>query len=150
MLTVPKLGVSVAVMCNLQGASLRELTQTLAATVLPHQDAVTDYSPAMAKLRAAVRYEVEQKDLPAFSIALVDEDQIVWSDGFGFQDARKTIPATAESIYRVGSVSKLFTDITVMQLVEQGKLDLDAPVQKYLPDFKPSNPYDKLVTAATV
>lgn len=96
---------------------------------------------AIEKLRAAVRYEVEQKELPAFSISLIDRDQVVWADGFGFQDAEKKIPATAETVYRVGSVSKLFTDIAVMQLVEGGKIDLDAPVQKYLPDFKPENPF---------
>ena len=57
--------------------------------------------------------------------------------GFGFQDRAKKIPATAETVYRVGSVSKLFTDVAIMQLVEEGKLDLDAPVAKYIPDFKP-------------
>ena len=53
---------------------------------------------------------------------------------------RRRRPATAETVYRVGSVSKLFTDVAVMQLVEQGELDLDAPVTKYLPDFKPDEP----------
>ena len=101
----------------------------------------TATAPVVEKLRAAVRYEVEQKELPAFSISLIDRDQIVWADGFGFQDAEKKIPATAETVYRVGSVSKLFTDIAVMQLVEEGKIDLDAPVQQYLPDFKPKNPF---------
>src|SRR5207248_9383296 len=43
-------------------------------------------------------------------------------------------------------VSKLFTDVAIMQFVEQGKLDLDAPVTKYLPDFKPKNPFDKPIT----
>ena len=46
-------------------------------------------------------------------------------------------PATAETFYRVGSVSKLFTDIAVMQLVEQERLDLDAPVARILPEFAP-------------
>src|SRR6185437_14088377 len=50
------------------------------------------------------------------------------------------------TIYRVGSVSKLFTDFAVMQLVERGVLDLDAPITKYLPDFKPGNPFDKPIT----
>src|SRR5579883_2915653 len=50
----------------------------------------------------------------------------------------KKLPATAETIYRVGSVSKLFTDVAVMQLVEEGKIDLDAPVGKYIPEFKPT------------
>ncbi|RCS54046.1 serine hydrolase [Bremerella cremea] len=108
--------------------------------------AAVDYGPAIAKLKAAVQYEVSQHDLPAFSISLVDNKQIVWADGFGYQDADKKVPATSQTIYRVGSVSKLFTDIAVMQLVEQGKLDIDAPVQEILPDFTPENPYDTPIT----
>ncbi len=106
----------------------------------------TDYNAAIEQLESAVRYEVEQKALPAFSIALVDQDRVVWSSGFGFQDTQKKVPATAETIYRVGSVSKLFTDIAVLQLVEEGKLDLDTPVQSYLPNFRPINPYETAVT----
>ncbi|HSG72096.1 MAG TPA: serine hydrolase [Planctomycetaceae bacterium] len=116
-----------------------ELSIALAETIQP--PIPTDYSPVIATLRAAVRYEVEQKKLPAFSISIVDDDQVIWADGFGFQDAAQKIPATANSVYRVGSISKLFTDLAVLQLVEEGKLDLDAPIQKYLPDFKPQNPY---------
>lgn len=90
-------------------------------------------------LEEAVKYEVERKRLPAFSMALVDGDQLVWSEGFGFQDAERETPATASTVYRVGSISKLLTDISVMKLVEQGELDLDAPVTDYLPDFRPNN-----------
>jgi CubicO group peptidase (beta-lactamase class C family)/D-alanyl-D-alanine dipeptidase len=102
----------------------------------------TKYMQAIEKLKAAVEYEVERKELPAFSISLVDDDRIVWADGFGFQDAEKKQPATARTVYRVGSISKLFTDIAVMQLVEAGELDLDKPIQEYLPGFQPENPYD--------
>ncbi|MEZ6133154.1 MAG: serine hydrolase [Planctomycetaceae bacterium] len=101
----------------------------------------TDYLPAIERLQAAIKFEVESKPLPAFSISLVDDERTVWADGFGFQDAAKTIPATADTVYRVGSVSKLFTDIAVMQLVESGKLDLDANIQTYVPNLKPTNPY---------
>src|SRR5207245_5048402 len=66
--------------------------------------------------------------------------------GVGFADPKAKKPATAETVYRVGSVSKLFTDMAILRLVEQGKLDLDAPVTKYLPDFKPANPFDKTIT----
>ena len=106
----------------------------------------TNYAAVIKKLDAAIRYEVEQKQLPAFSISLVDQDQVVWAEGFGFQDADKKVPATAETVYRVGSISKLFTDITVMQLVESGKIDLDAPLQNYLPNFTPRNPYGIPIT----
>lgn len=104
------------------------------------------YEPLVAALRDVVAHEVAAKDLPAFSIALVDGDRVIWAAGFGFQDAARQKPAGANTIYRVGSVSKLFTDVGVMQLVEQGKLDLDAPVAKYLPDFKPENPADAPIT----
>ena len=105
-----------------------------------------DYSAAILKLRIAVDKEVSQKQLPAFSLSLVDRDRVVWAQGFGFQDADKKVPATAETVYRVGSVSKLFTDIAVMQLVEKGLLDLDAPIENYLPAFKPNNPFSVPIT----
>ncbi|MFO0805532.1 MAG: serine hydrolase [Gemmataceae bacterium] len=89
------------------------------------------------QLDELIKEQVADKRLPALSIALVDDQKIVWSKGYGFQDAAKTIPATADTVYRVGSVSKLFTDVAVMQLVEQGKLDLDAPVKSYYEGFSP-------------
>lgn len=109
-------------------------------------DTVPPYTDAIEKLTAAVAFEVEQKQLPAFSIAVVDNDHVVWARGFGHQDTEGKVPATEHSVYRVGSVSKLFTDIAVLQLVEAGKLDLDAPVQKYLPNFEPANPFDVPLT----
>src|SRR4051812_6440698 len=105
-----------------------------------------DYAEVVALLRPFIEQQVSQKQLPAFSIAIVDGQSIVWAEGFGFADHKKKIPATAETVYRIGSVSKLFTDIGVMQLVERGKLDLDAPVQTYLPDFHPKNPFRRAIT----
>ena len=95
-----------------------------------NQSAARGYEHIVARLQAAIQHEVVAKDLPAFSIVLVDDNRTVWAEGFGFQDTAREVPATAETIYRVGSVSKLFTDIAVMQLVEQKHLDLDAPVTK--------------------
>src|SRR3954469_6732763 len=105
-----------------------------------------DYAEVVALLRPFIEQQVSQKQLPAFSIAIVDGQSIVWAEGFGFADPKKKIPASAETVYRIGSVSKLFTDIGVMQLVERGKLDLDAPVQTYLPDFHPKNPFGRAIT----
>lgn len=105
-------------------------------------EAEVSYTKAIERLRTAIRLEVESKQLPAFSISLVDKDRTVWAEGFGFQDAEKKAPATAETVYRVGSVSKLFTDVAVMQLVEADKLDLDADIQTYVPNLKPKNPFD--------
>lgn len=94
-----------------------------------------DYVSVAADLEHMIQHEMEDKQLPAFSIALVDGDHIVWAQGFGYQDPEKKIPATAHTVYRVGSVSKLFTDIAIMQMVESGKIDLDAPIEKYISIF---------------
>ncbi len=94
-----------------------------------------DYASVVASLTDLAEEERERWGLPALSIALVDGQRTVWSAGFG--EERPGVPATGETVYRVGSVSKLFTDIGVMQFVEQGRLDLDAPVTTYLPDFRP-------------
>ena len=104
------------------------------------------YQEVVRNLEAFIRSEVESKQLPALSIALIDDQKVVWAQGFGFADAGRKSKATAETVYRVGSVSKLFTDVAVMQLVERGALDLDTPITKFLPDFKPINPYGKAIT----
>lgn len=105
------------------------------------------YAGLVKDVEQCIKQELDQKKIPAISIALVDDDKIIWAAGFGMQDPNaKTKPATASTVYRVGSVSKLFTDLAVMQLVEQGKLDLDAPITNYLPDFKPENPFGKPIT----
>jgi CubicO group peptidase (beta-lactamase class C family)/D-alanyl-D-alanine dipeptidase len=64
----------------------------------------------------------------------------------GTSDAKGSVPATVDTIYRAGSISKLFSDIMLIQLVEAGKVDLDAPVTRYLRDFKPKNPYKAAIT----
>jgi len=104
------------------------------------------YGEAASRLERWIAVETETKSLPALSIALVDDQQIVWARGFGRADPALNVPATAETAYRVGSVSKLFTDLAVMQLVEQGRVDLDAPVSRFLPEFAPQNPFDVAIT----
>jgi len=104
------------------------------------------YTQVAEKLEGIIQHEMEAKEIPAFSISLVDDQKIVWAKGFGMADPDANIPATAATVYRIGSVSKLFTDIGIMQLVEKGEMDIDAPVSEYLPNFKPQNPYDKPIT----
>src|SRR5579871_4678752 len=104
------------------------------------------YAAAMGALERFIGHELTNKGLPALSIALVDNQEVIWAKGFGFRNPTEKIPATADTVYRVGSVSKLFTDIGIMQFVERGVLDLDAPVSRYLPDFKPNNPSGKPIT----
>src|SRR5438552_2512495 len=122
------------------------LTAAMRAQDQSNIGARKDYVEVAAALQSIIRQEMDDKQLPAFSIALVDGNQIVWAQGFGYQDPDKKIPATAHTVYRVGSVSKLFTDIGIMQMVEAGKINLDAPVKQYIPDFHPQNPFTNPIT----
>ena len=104
------------------------------------------YAAVSRALTTFIEHEMRDKGIPAVSIALVEGPTVVWARGFGVERAEGSVPATANTVYRVGSVSKLFTDIGIMQLVEQGRVDLDAPVQRYLPTFTPKNPFGVPIT----
>jgi CubicO group peptidase (beta-lactamase class C family)/D-alanyl-D-alanine dipeptidase len=105
-----------------------------------------DYAAAAERVQAAIEREMRAQGLPIVSIALVDDQDVVWSRGFGIVDSATRRVAGPETVFRVGSVSKLFTDLAIMQLVEQRKVDLDAPVTRYIPEFHPHNPYDRPIT----
>lgn len=75
------------------------------------------------------------QNIPGISVCVANKDKILWAKGFGYADLENRSPVTIQSVFRVGSVSKVLTSLAVGRLYEQGKLDLDAPIQKYLPDF---------------
>ena len=74
-------------------------------------------------------------NVTGLSIALVDDKGIVWSQGFGYADKQADVQATADTLYNTGSISKLFTATAAMQLAEQGKINIDQSLQKFLPNF---------------
>jgi CubicO group peptidase (beta-lactamase class C family) len=104
------------------------------------------YSAVAGTLEPFIQNELVGKEIPAISVALVDDQQVVWARGFGLANPKEKIAASAQTVYRVGSVTKLITDVGIMQLVEQGALDLDCPVTRYLPEFKPVNHSGKPIT----
>jgi CubicO group peptidase (beta-lactamase class C family)/D-alanyl-D-alanine dipeptidase len=104
------------------------------------------YRDVASMLDEFVRHEMADKNLPGVAIALVDDQKVVWQQTYDQGGSQAQSPLASDTVFRVGSVSKLFTDIAVMQLVERGELDLDAPVTRYLPDFQPRNPFNKAIT----
>jgi serine beta-lactamase-like protein LACTB len=72
---------------------------------------------------------------PGMSVAVVLNDRIAWSEGFGLADVENNVPARADTVYRIASISKPIAATAVMQLVERGRVSLDDPVQKYVPAF---------------
>ena len=82
---------------------------------------------------------METAHIPGLSIAIVKGDQIVYRKGYGQADPSGR-PVTPHTPFIIGSISKTFTALAVMQLVESGKVELDAPVQRYLPWFRVADP----------
>jgi CubicO group peptidase (beta-lactamase class C family) len=84
---------------------------------------------------------------PSGVVTIAHRDRVIFSKGYGFQDVAAQVPVDpARTLFRPGSVSKLFTWVAVMQLVEQGKLDLDADVNTYLGDFRIRDTFDEPIT----
>jgi CubicO group peptidase (beta-lactamase class C family) len=86
-------------------------------------------------IEAAVSKFMASTHVPGVSIAVVESGQLEWASGFGFADLENNVPASEYTLYRLASISKSLTATAAMQLWERGRLDLDAPVQKYCPAF---------------
>ena len=132
------------------------IRSTLAATFIlgallaagTHAGAPPDkYAEAVAALQPWIQREVAAKKIPALSLALVDDQSTVWAKGFGWQDAGHKMHATGDTLFRVGSVSKPITALLLMLFVEAGLIDLDVPVQTYLPELRPVNKSGKDLSA---
>ncbi len=106
-----------------------------AAPVKPAKLAPGDYRYVEDYLRWYIPKQLKKYDVPGLSIALVEGQTLRFAQGFGYADRERRIPATADTVYQVGSISKVITAAAVMQLVAQGKMNLDRPIQQYLPDF---------------
>lgn len=90
---------------------------------------------AIGRSRTAIIESMKEFKIPGISVVVADAAGIVMVDAFGESDKGKAF--TVDTISNIGSVSKLFTGFAIMRLAETGRLDLDAPLSRYLPDFKP-------------
>lgn len=94
-----------------------------------------DYGPTIQQTTALIQQTMRENQIVGLSIALVDGQNVVWEQGFGYADQTQNKAATASTLYQIGSISKLFTATAVMQLAEQGRIDIDRPLGSYLPGF---------------
>lgn len=98
---------------------------------------VTNPAVVEAFVDGALKPAMDELHSPAGVVAVMKDGQIILAKGYGYQDVEQGIPVDGrDSIFRPGSISKLFTWIAVMQLVEQGRLDLDVDVNSYLETFQ--------------
>ena len=112
-------------------------------------DGLTDPQEFEAFLDPLVAELMNTNHIPGGAITVVKDGQIFFAKGYGFADVERGVPATADTtIFRTGSVSKVFTWTAVMQLVEQGKLDLNADVNTYLTHFQIPATFSQPITLA--
>jgi CubicO group peptidase (beta-lactamase class C family) len=89
--------------------------------------------------------------IPGAALVIVKDEELIFSQGYGYADLKKEIPVICDrTLFRVGSVSKLFTTVAVMQLAERGKLKLDDDINQYLKDFQIPDTYPNPITFANL
>lgn len=91
-----------------------------------------DGSVGLQSIRAELREKTRTGEFPSVSIGVIEGGKTVWRESFGFADVEKRIAAAPDTIYALGSLSKSITGTAVFKLVQDGKIDLDQPISKYL------------------
>lgn len=98
------------------------------------------YAGAIEQSRRLAHALLLEDNLPGLSVAVAKDGEIVWTEGFGWADIKDQLPVSAETQFRLGSVSKTLTAAAIGLLYERGRIDLDAPVQTYVPAY-PRKPW---------
>ena len=117
----------------------------LSCTVANSQAKETDYKEALRIIDVWLNGQRDFDKLPGISVAIVNDQNIIFSKGYGFADVEKKVPMQPETICSICSISKLFTSVAVMQLWEQGKLRLDDSISSLLPGFNLKQQYTETV-----
>ena len=92
-------------------------------------------SPASTAIDISLRSAVERKDVPGVVALITDRKGVIYQGAFGVADVATGRPLTSDALFRIASMTKPVTSLALMQLVEQGKIGLDDPAEKYLPEL---------------
>lgn len=94
-----------------------------------------EWSAAVERARQDVLAHLIEENLPGLSVAVGVEGEVVWAEGVGFADLRSGVPVTPDHRFRIGTASMVLTSAAAGLLLEEGRLDFDAPIQTYVPEF---------------
>lgn len=118
------------------------MTLSYTAVMAGHKENSANYSDMKAQMRSMINKSMAEQGIVGLSIALIDDQKIIWSEGFGWADREHAIAATPDTVYQTGSITKVFTATAAMQLAELKCLDLDLPLEVALPGFSMRSRYD--------
>jgi CubicO group peptidase (beta-lactamase class C family) len=124
-----------------------ELPNPPASPPAPRALAGNDFVSAQLRpLRDALAPQIDAArarfGVPALSLVLVHSDRVLWAEGFGDADPQRGRPASADTVYRAGSLAKPFTALATLALAEAGRIDIDAPLVAGLPGFAMQSRFD--------
>lgn len=120
------------------------LLPAIATTAATNTDAV--WTKAGEAALVAVEQERATRSVPSIVVGIVTRDGLVWSGGVGHADADGKVAVDANTIYRIGGLTQAFTAELLRVLAAKGAVDVDAPVQRYVPSFQPRNPFGGEIT----
>jgi CubicO group peptidase (beta-lactamase class C family) len=103
--------------------------------IKPRSIPIGDYTYTIEYSKYRISQVMKQKHLPSFAVVLIDDQNIIWQETFGLSNIEKNQPAEPDTVYRLWSISKAFTAIETMRLIEDGLVNLDTPITTYIPDF---------------
>ncbi len=95
-----------------------------------------EVAAALEVFDAWANWTVRNREQPAVSIGIIHDQDLIWAKGYGYADLQKKTPATPATAYRIASISKTFTAHALLQLRDAGKLQLDDPITKWIPELK--------------
>lgn len=127
------------------GASLLGAVLAVVPLAVPSASADDGYAATIRDAQSAMADLVASGAVDSISVSLTDGTGLIWTGADGQVDAAGT-PATATTMFGIGSVTKVFTAAAIMQLVEAGRIGLDQPVVKYLPTFRMRSPQHRQIT----
>lgn len=102
-----------------------------------------DIADVIAKYREEIPQRMQQENVAGLAVAVVDDQHILWAEGFGYTDWDEKIPVASSTLFSIQSMSKSFTATAVMFAVQDGLVDLDEPIATYLPDFHVNSIFDE-------
>ena len=108
------------------------------------------YAATILDARIAIAQAMADTQTPSISVALCDGERIIWRETFGYIDQARSVPPGLDTLYCIGSCSKMIAAIAAMILVDRGLIDLDAPLVRYVADFRMESPDYSAITVRTL
>jgi len=96
-----------------------------------------NHSELIKECEDFIKQKMESDNIVGVSAAIIIDDSVIWRNGFGYADKENKVPMTVNTVVNIGSITKTFTALALMQLQEKGLIDINQPLNKYLPQFKP-------------